>query len=84
MLELWAWYFRAQFAKFADEVCANARFGLDDLRSSLAVSKRGSFSGAANILNVNHSTVLRASYAEKRSWRIGNPHVVSDRGGQLA
>jgi hypothetical protein len=27
-LELWIWYFRAQFAKLADEVCANARFGL--------------------------------------------------------
>lgn len=59
MLELWAWYFRAQFAKFADEVCANARFGLDDLRPFLAVSERGSISGAAKILNVNHLTVLR-------------------------
>jgi DNA-binding transcriptional LysR family regulator len=31
----------------------------DDLRFFLAVSERGSISGAAKLLNVNHSTVLR-------------------------
>jgi DNA-binding transcriptional LysR family regulator len=31
----------------------------DDLRAFLAVSERGSVSGAAKFLNVNHSTVLR-------------------------
>jgi DNA-binding transcriptional LysR family regulator len=31
----------------------------DDLRVFLAVSERGSISGAAKFLNVNHSTVLR-------------------------
>jgi DNA-binding transcriptional LysR family regulator len=31
----------------------------DDLRFFLAVSERGSISGAATLLNVNHSTVLR-------------------------
>ena len=31
----------------------------DDLRSVLAVSERGSISGAAKFLNVNHSIVLR-------------------------
>ena len=31
----------------------------DDLRFFLAVSERGSISGAARFLNVNHSTVLR-------------------------
>ncbi len=31
----------------------------DDLRFFLAVSERGSISGAAKVLNVNHSTVLR-------------------------
>jgi DNA-binding transcriptional LysR family regulator len=39
----------------------------DDLRSFLAVSERGSISGAAKFLNVNHSTVLRRlSSLEKR------------------
>ena len=31
----------------------------DDLRFFLAVSERGSISGAAKLLKVNHSTVLR-------------------------
>jgi len=39
----------------------------DDLRFFLAVSERGSVSGAAKLLNVNHSTVLRrVASLEKR------------------
>jgi hypothetical protein len=39
----------------------------------------GSICGAAKILNVNHSTVLRRLAGWKKpSWRIGNPRVVSD------
>lgn len=39
----------------------------DDLRYFLAVSERGSISGAARFLNVNHSTVLRClASLEKR------------------
>jgi DNA-binding transcriptional LysR family regulator len=41
----------------------------DDLRSFLAVSERGSISGAAKFLNVSHSTVLRRSQARKN--RLG-------------
>jgi DNA-binding transcriptional LysR family regulator len=44
----------------------------DDLRFFLAVSERGSISGAAKLLNVNHSTVLRrlASLEKKLGARL--------------
>ena len=44
----------------------------DDLRSFLAVIERGSISGAAKFLNVNHSTVLRrlASLEKRVSARL--------------
>lgn len=46
----------------------------DDLRSFLAVSERGSISGAAKLLNVNHSTVLRrlASLEKRLGARLFN------------
>ena len=44
----------------------------DDLRFFLAVSERGSISGAARFLNVNHSTVLRrlASLEKRLGARV--------------
>ena len=44
----------------------------DDLRFFLAVSERGSISGAAKFLNVNHSTVLRrlASLEKRLGVRV--------------
>jgi DNA-binding transcriptional LysR family regulator len=62
----------------------------DDLRYFLAVSERGSVSAAAQLLNVNHSTVLRRlTTLEKRLGvrlfdRLPNGYVVTQAGEELS
>jgi DNA-binding transcriptional LysR family regulator len=61
----------------------------DDLRFFLAVSERGSISGAAKFLNVNHSTVLRRlASLEKRLGarlfdRLPDGYVMTAQGEEL-
>lgn len=61
----------------------------DDLRYFLQVSERGSISGAAKFLNVNHSTVLRRiSNLEKRLGvrlfdRLAGGYVITQAGEEL-
>lgn len=59
MTALWVGQDRSKMHEFVPALCNSAQVQWDDLRYALALSRGGSLSGAAELLQVSHTTVGR-------------------------